>query len=70
VTEATAALSYAVRPAVVGRYLGQLALVAAVSLLAPLGVAAAHQDLGFAGRLAQEGFRKVTVPQLGETHAL
>lgn len=51
-TEATAALSYAVRPAVVGRYLGQLALVAAVSLLAPLGVAAAHQDLGFAGRLA------------------
>jgi len=52
VTEATAVLSYAVRPAVVGRHLGQLALVHAALTLVPLVVAIALGDHGLGLRLA------------------
>ena len=51
-TEGTAVLSYAVRPAVVGRYLGQLALVEAMLTLVPLAVTIAEGNHVFAGRLA------------------
>jgi trk system potassium uptake protein TrkH len=51
-TEATAVLSYAVRPAVVGRYLGQLALVHAALTLVPLVFTVAVGDWEFATRLA------------------
>lgn len=44
-------LSYAVRPPVVLKYLGQLAWVLAVLTLVPLGVALWFQDHGLAGRL-------------------
>jgi trk system potassium uptake protein TrkH len=50
--EGAAVLSYAVRPAVVGRYLGQLALVQAALTLVPLAVALAQGDHRFGGRLA------------------
>jgi trk/ktr system potassium uptake protein len=52
VTEATAVLSCAVRPAVVGRYLGQLALVHAALTLVPLAVAITLGDLELGLRLA------------------
>lgn len=52
VTEATAALSYSVRPAVVGEHLSQLALVHAALTLVPLAVAIALGDLGLGVRLA------------------
>jgi trk/ktr system potassium uptake protein len=45
-------LSYAVRPAVVGRHLGQLALVHAALTLIPLLVAIAHGEPGLGLRLA------------------
>jgi len=43
-TEGAAALTYAVRPAVVGRYLGQLALVQAAVSTVPLAVALGSGD--------------------------
>ena len=51
-TEATAVLRYAVRPAVVARYLGQLALVQGALGLVPLAMALAQGDGRFAARLA------------------
>jgi len=43
-TEGAAALTYPVRPAVVGRYLGQLALVQAAVSTVPLAVALGSGD--------------------------
>ena len=51
-TEATAVLRYSVRPAVVARYLGQLALVQGALGLVPLAVALAQGEGRFAARLA------------------
>lgn len=51
-TEATAVLSYAVRPAIVGRYLGHLALVHAALTFVPLAVSITLGDRELGLRLA------------------